>query len=108
MKPIRVNGVLVHCGHCVNFELSPEDDRCKDCWNAIFHNGDISEVDFEDISFYPRNKDRFFAMQKLLGKFKDQIDGIKSYAESLGIRFEDLVGQFSNPEAMEIWIDGIR
>lgn len=41
MKPIKVNGVVVHCSDCINHMVSIDDAPCKNCWKAICHTGDI-------------------------------------------------------------------
>lgn len=57
MKPIKVNGVVVCCSNCINHQVSPLDEPCKDCWKAIFHSGNIDEVRLDDIVFYPADND---------------------------------------------------
>lgn len=59
MKPIKVNGVVVCCSNCINHQVSPLDEPCKDCWKAIFHSGNIDEVRLDDIVFYPADKERY-------------------------------------------------
>lgn len=108
MKPIKVNGVVVHCGHCVNHMVSPEDEPCKNCWKAIFHTGDISEVRFEDISFYPKDKAHFLAVESMVKKYKDQFASMKEDAKAHGVSIEELCKQFANRRTLEVWIDGIR
>ena len=51
MKPIKVNGVVVHCSDCINHMVSIDDAPCKNCWKAICHTGDISSVCLDDIAF---------------------------------------------------------
>lgn len=64
MKPIKVNGVVVCCSNCINHQVSPLDEPCKDCWKAIFHSGNIDEVRLDDIVFYPADKERFLTLEK--------------------------------------------
>ena len=66
MKPIKVNGVVVCCSNCINHQVSPLDEPCKDCWKAIFHSGNIDEVRLDDIVFYPADKERFLTDGLLL------------------------------------------
>ena len=40
MKPIMVNGVVVHCSDCINHMVSIDDAPCKDCWKVICHAGE--------------------------------------------------------------------
>jgi hypothetical protein len=63
MKPIKVNGVVVHCSDCINHMVSIDDAPCKNCWKAICHTGDISGVCLDDIAFYPKDKEHFLAVE---------------------------------------------
>ena len=80
MKPIKVNGVVVHCSDCINHMVSIDDAPCKDCWKVICHAGDISNVCLEDIAFYPKDK----------------------------VSIEEFCKQFANRRTLELWVDGIR
>lgn len=108
MKPIKVNGVVVHCGNCINHEVSPEDEPCKGCWKAIFHTGDKSEICFEDIAFYPKDKEHFLVVERLVKKYESQFTEMKKDAKMHGVSMEELCKQFANRRTLEVWIDGIR
>ena len=108
MKPIKVNGVVVRCGDCVNWMTSPEDEPCRDCWKAIFHIGDESEIHFEDISFYPKDKDHFLAVERLVKKYESQFIEMKKDAKAHGVSMEELCKQFANRRTLAVWIDGIK
>lgn len=81
MKPIKVNGVVVCCSNCINHQVSPLDEPCKDCWKAIFHSGNIDEVRLDDIVFYPADKERFLTLEKMVKKYKDQFAAMKADAK---------------------------
>lgn len=89
MKPIKVNGVVVCCSNCINHQVSPLDEPCKDCWKAIFHSGNIDEV-------------------RMVKKYKDQFAAMKADAKAHGISIEELCKQFANRRTIEVWIDGIQ
>lgn len=90
MKPIKVNGVVVCCSNCINHQVSPLDEPCKDCWKAIFHSGNIDEVRLDDIVFYPADKERFLTLEKMVKKYKDQFAAMKADAKAHGISIEEL------------------
>lgn len=96
MKPIKVNGVVVCCSNCINHQVSPLDEPCKDCWKAIFHSGNIDEVRLDDIVFYPADKERFLTLEKMVKKYKDQFAAMKADAKAHGISIEELCKQFAN------------
>lgn len=108
MKPIKVNGVVVCCSNCINHQVSPLDEPCKDCWKAIFHSGNIDEVRLDDIVFHPADKERFLTLEKMVKKYKDQFAAMKADAKAHGISIEELCKQFANRRTIEVWIDGIQ
>ena len=81
MKPIKVNGVVVHCSDCINHMVSIDDAPCKDCWKVICHAGDISNVCLEDIAFYPKDKEHFLAVEKMVKKIQRPVYSNESGCE---------------------------
>lgn len=105
VKPIKVNGVTVYCGDCIHFSLSPEDEPCKNCWRAIYHEKDISKVCIEDIAFYPKDKEHFLALESMVKKYKDQFSAMKVDAKVNGVSFDELLKQFAHHRAIEVYVD---
>lgn len=107
MKPIKVNGVVVHCNDCINHMVSIDDAPCKNCWKAICHTGDISSVCLDDIAFYPKDKEHFLAVEKIVKKYRDQFTAMKTDAKAHGVSIEELCKQYANRRTLELWVDGI-
>lgn len=108
MKPIKVNGVVVHCSDCINHMVSIDDAPCKNCWKAICHTGDISSVCLYDIAFYPKDKEHFLAVEKIVKKYRDQFTAMKTDAKAHGVSIEELCKQYANRRTLELWVDGIQ
>lgn len=108
MKPIKVNGVVVHCSDCINHMVSIDDAPCKNCWKVICHTGDISSVCLDDIAFYPKDKEHFLAVEKMVKKYRDQFTAMKTDAKVHGVSIEELCKQYANRRILELWVDGIR
>lgn len=110
MQPIRVNGVVVHCGHCVHFKVSPEDEPCKACWAAIYHTGNIKDVNFEDIEFYPSPdfKEHFLELEKMVRKYRSQFSAIETDVKEHGVSIAELCEQINAHTKFDVWVGGIR
>ena len=108
MKPIKVNGVVVHCSDCINHMASIDDAPCKNCWEVIYHTKDMSDVCLEDIAFYPKNKEHFLAVEMMVKKYKDQFTAMKADVRAHGVSIEELCKQYANRRTLEVWVDGIR
>lgn len=108
MKPIKVNGVVVHCSDCINHMVSIDDAPCNNCWKAICHTGDISSVCLDNIAFYPKDKEHFLAVEKIVKKYRDQFTAMKTDAKAHGVSIEELCKQYANRRTLELWVDGIQ
>ena len=105
---VKVNGVVVHCSDCINHMVSIDDAPCKNCWKAICHTGDISSVCLDDIAFYPKDKEHFLAVEKIVKKYRDQFTAMKTDAKAHGVSIEELCKQYANRRTLELWVDGIQ
>jgi hypothetical protein len=88
--------------------VSIDDAPCKNCWKAICHTGDISSVCLDDIAFYPKDKEHFLAVEKIVKKYRDQFTAMKTDAKAHGVSIEELCKQYANRRTLELWVDGIQ
>lgn len=108
MRRIKVNGVVCNCGDCINDNLQVTDEPCKSCWKAICMADDVSKVCFDDIAFYPKDKQHFLALEEMVRKYRDQFAAIKTDAMEHGVSIRELCKQFARHRSLSVWIDGIR
>lgn len=73
------------------------------------HTGDISSVCLDDIAFYPKDKEHFLAVEKIVKKYRDQFTAIENRMQKHVVcSIEELCKQYANRRTLELWVDGIQ
>ena len=60
------------------------------------------------IAFYPKDKEHFLAVEKIVKKYRGQFMAMKTDAKAHGVSIEELCKQYANRRTLELWVDGIQ
>lgn len=76
---------------------------CAGCWRVIY----CDSTRLEDIAFKPENSAHFYAVKKMIEKYKAQFAEMEKDALDLGISIDDVCKQFVNRCDIEVYVDNL-